>query len=246
MVLSKIPFVELLNKNKRVYVLLKYRGVDVILVSAHLCSRDYNKHIRTKELYKINSNLKTLPSSIGGDENIRQSVKNALRNHNVILLGDLNLHCPSENKILMENGFNDLWLELYSHRDGYTWDPARNTMINIMLPFDNRRMRLDRIWLKDSKQLDLEDISIFADSKLGCWYLYPSDHFGLKARIVLNWNGLTLRDNSYKKEVLKLAHILHFRSINRIVVYRVTWLVLLVIIVLAIFIWLIVIPVKMM
>ena len=55
---------------------------------------------------------------------------------------------PGENEVLEDNGFNDLWLEKYSHFNGYTYDPSKNKMINVMLPFYDRRSRLDRIWLK--------------------------------------------------------------------------------------------------
>lgn len=52
---------------------------------------------------------------------------------------------PGENEVLEDNGFNDLWLEKYSHFNGYTYDPLKNKMINVMLPFYDRRSRLDRI-----------------------------------------------------------------------------------------------------
>lgn len=113
--------------------------------------------MREKEFRQISQNLIKLPNLASNSED-RASIQDALDNNNVCILGDLNLHHPNENRFLDQNQLNDLWLEFYSHEEGITWDPARNRMINVMLPFDNRRMRLDRILLKNSAQLDLEDI----------------------------------------------------------------------------------------
>lgn len=100
----------------------------------------------------------------------------------IIFLGDLNLHLRGETAVLLRNGFLDCWVELKGDDVGYTWDPQVNGMINMVLPFDNRRMRLDRIAVSNGSDLKAESISIFANQKLeGSWYLYPSDHFGLEA-----------------------------------------------------------------
>ena len=141
-------------KNRRFYALFTRNGVNFIVIAAHLCARDYNAHKRDREL-KVNSKIshlqhindlrKILHQNLNRNEEIDPKILDALDNNNVILIGDLNLHHPRENEMLEENGFNDLWLEKYSHWDGITWDPSRNRMINVMLPFDNRRMRLDRV-----------------------------------------------------------------------------------------------------
>lgn len=69
---------------------------------------------------------------------------------------------------------------------GYTWDPQVNPMINMVLPFDNRRMRLDRIAINSRSDLQAESIRITCNQKIdNSWYLYPSDHFGLEARFTL-------------------------------------------------------------
>ena len=78
----------------------------------------------------------------------RVRIKEAISNNNVFLAGDLNMGFPGENKALDEYGFHDLWLEKYSHFNGFTWDPLRNKILTVINPFDDRRSRLDRIWLK--------------------------------------------------------------------------------------------------
>lgn len=67
-----------------------------------------------------------------------------------------------------------------------------------MVPFDNRRMRLDRIMMKHSKQFDIESIEMFGNEKIGEWYTYPSDHFGLLATFRLSKHGLTVQNNTHK------------------------------------------------
>ena len=71
--------------------------------------------------------------------------------------------------------FSDLWLEKVARNqneanfdeNGYTWDGQSNSMINRILPFDNRRMRLDRIICKnDAQNIKFEDMEIFANRKM--------------------------------------------------------------------------------
>jgi hypothetical protein len=76
---------------------------------------------------------------------------------------------------------------------GYTWDPKRNPFINTILPFDNRRMRLDRMLLPLTSSMGLKctHVSIFGDEPIHqsrgyklldyLLPLFPSDHFGLVA-----------------------------------------------------------------
>ena len=77
------------------------------------------------------------------------------------------MNYPCENKYLETYDFIDLWLEKHSHMKGYSWDPKQNSMLNIMLPFDNRRMRLDRICVKNNTEFIIDDISMFGDRRIG-------------------------------------------------------------------------------
>jgi hypothetical protein len=94
-------------------------------------------------------------------------------NNNVFMLGDLNLHYNGENKYIEDTGFNDLWLHHHSHFDGMTLDAIKNTFVAVTEPLENKKMRLDRILLTNSTQLDMENISMFADKKFGMAYLFP-------------------------------------------------------------------------
>mmetsp|Transcript_24142 Transcript_24142/g.27845 ORF Transcript_24142/g.27845 Transcript_24142/m.27845 type:complete len:180 (+) Transcript_24142:453-992(+) len=166
--------------------------------------------------------LKDLPNAIE-DADVKEKTKNALSCNNVFLLGDLNLHFPGENRILEHAHFNDLWLERHSHFDGLTWDTEKNSMTKWMLPFDNRRMRLDRICIKDSKQIDLVDIKMIANQNTGRALLYPSDHFGLLATFCVSKSGFTSNQSTRHKKEMKmiLQDETGYRSIERIVIYRV-------------------------
>lgn len=53
-------------------------------------------------------------------------------------------------------------------------------MIKYFLPFDDRRMRLDRIILKNGANFSFESIRRFGEEKIpDNRNLYPSDHYGL-------------------------------------------------------------------
>lgn len=110
--------------------------------------------------------VKALPDK-QKDKEIKDRIKNAFSNKNVILWGDLNLHYPSEDRTFERILFHDLWLERHSHFDGLTWDPYTNKMFWRINPFDTRRLRLDRICMYQSRQLDLEDIEIFGNKWIG-------------------------------------------------------------------------------
>ena len=102
-------------------------------------------------------------------------LKNAYERKNIIILGDFNYHMKHETKYIYQNDFSDLWLEKVARNqneanfdeNGYTWDGQTNSMINRILPFDNRRMRLDRIICKnDAQNIKFEDMRIFANQKM--------------------------------------------------------------------------------
>jgi len=63
-------------------------------------------------------------------------------------MGDLNLHQVIENQLITDIGFIDLWKSTEEDKDGFTWDTAKNGLINLLQMVDNRRMRLDRIIAK--------------------------------------------------------------------------------------------------
>ena len=77
-------------------------------------------------------------------------------------------------------GFYDSWIELEGNKQGYTWDPKVNKLIKWFLPYDNRRMRLDRILVKNGSKIRPKTISFDFNNKIpNSLFLFPSDHFGL-------------------------------------------------------------------
>ena len=82
--------------------------------------------------------------------------------------------------MVYKHGFYDAWLEVEKDRVGYTWDPKMNSVIGWFLPFDNRRMRLDRILVKQNSRIKPTSMTIDFTNKIpNTITLFPSDHFGL-------------------------------------------------------------------
>ena len=66
----------------------------------------------------------------------------------------MNFHYPFETEVIYNFNFIDVWLEKHGDIDpGYTWDAKTNRLIKFMLPYDNRRMRLDRIMIRENNNL---------------------------------------------------------------------------------------------
>lgn len=179
------------------------KDVDFIVVAAHLYYKEDGRKIRARQIGHLTHVLHHMQQSLT-DPDIKLRVQNALVYRNIILSGDLNMHFPGENKVLEEHGYYDLWLERYSHFDGYTWDPDYNSMLMMKEPFDNRKMRLDRIAIKRSTQLDLEEIEKVAVDPLDRVFLYPSDHFGILATFKKSPTGFVPQDNEYKREYIDI------------------------------------------
>jgi hypothetical protein len=99
---------------------------------------------------------------------------------------------------------------------GYTWDPKRNPFINTILPFDNRRMRLDRMLLPLASPMGLKctHVSIFGDEPIHqsrgykllnyLLPLFPSDHFGLVADFDVATIPTSNRSNNNRNESVAL------------------------------------------
>lgn len=112
--------------------------------------------------------------------NTDKSIREAFENENIIILGDLNLHLIHETAKIYLMNYYDSWLEVEGDKLGYTWDPMMNKLIGWFLPFDNRRMRLDRILVRSGSKIRPKGISIDFNEKIpNSLFLFPSDHFGL-------------------------------------------------------------------
>lgn len=91
-----------------------------------------------------------------------------------------------EDNFIYNNGFIDVWREVYPNEPGYTWDSSENTYIKSVFLFDDRRMRLDRILLRKNCNLfKVYDIEILGKEKIGFGLSY-SDHFLLLSHLKLN------------------------------------------------------------
>ena len=71
-------------------------------------------------------------------------------------------------------------------------------------------------------------MNLYANRKIGGYcYLFPSDHFGLKATLKIDRNGLNAKQNKFKEEFQTLAkQSTGYRKIRTIVIYRIIAIVL--------------------
>lgn len=130
----------------------------------------------------------------------------ALEKKNVSFQGDFNLHLPHETELIYDSGFFDIWWEQRGEEKGYTFDPKTNPLMKLYLPFDNRRMRLDRMILhQESQNLEPKDVKIWANERIGC-SLAPSDHYGMAVTIEVNQEvKRSLRSFSIEKDLVQKA-----------------------------------------
>lgn len=158
-------------------------GRSVLVLAVHLTAYEDKISQREQEIRKIMEAVSMMAafetdSSGDGDGKWKELLTDTISNNDIILCGDLNLHAPCETKIVYDSGFIDTWLHtrpppnhnthtstsIEEGDNDFTWDPNRNALINAMLLFDNRRMRLDRVLLKrNTKSLKCNKVEIFGD-----------------------------------------------------------------------------------
>lgn len=221
MIISKLPMKVHYNDGYFVFWEISLKRKDtqnknIIVISAHLTAYEDRLAKRKSEMEILNKKLAWLQDKLKTENGHKKDL-------DVFLLGDLNLHLPCENEICDNYGFHDLWLERHSHYHGYSWDARENSMINLMLPLDNRRMRLDRICMKNSQDISLDDIELIGTQRLPRICLYPSDHFGLVARFKFTDEGFDgTKDNKFKQEFMTVPKFeTGYRSVKTIVFYRI-------------------------
>jgi endonuclease/exonuclease/phosphatase family metal-dependent hydrolase len=198
MIVSRLPFDLLYNKDHILICLFKSGDKNIIAIDAHLDPVEGNRDVRQKQIEAVDSILTTM-----ADDSLTQHkdrVNDALNNNNVLFMGDLNIYFPGENQVLEDNDFFDLWLEKHSHDEGLTWDPTKNTMNHFNSFFDDRRLRYDRICMKQSKQFDIKNIKMIATDKIETSDLYASDHFGLAAEFSPSSHGFIPAETEFKQE----------------------------------------------
>ncbi|CAI2373410.1 unnamed protein product [Moneuplotes crassus] len=233
-VLSTIPFEELLIRDRAIYCLFECNNKPFVLINIHLNTLGSSKSMRAIELSKINQNLQII-CELADDESQKSRIRQALDNNNIMILGDFNMHFPSENKTLESLNYTDLWLDKHSHLSGYTYDGKTNKLLWSLQQFDNRRLRLDRIALKRHSQIEAENIQLFGNKPINPWFkqrlfpTMPSDHYGIMLKFKIN--DVKTEDNRfgmYHDEFGMLPrNTTGYRSPMKIWVYRIiaSWVV---------------------
>jgi poly(A) polymerase len=102
-----------------------------------------------------------------------------------LIVGDFNTRGNEQEEILKYAGFADVWQQLHPDKDGYTFDPHRNSLAVIM-SLEGKPARFDRIFLRQNSQS--ASYKPQAIAMFGCQpipgtegKIYPSDHFGICA-----------------------------------------------------------------
>lgn len=194
-IVARHPFI-LVKRHRRQIAIFEIDGKPLIICSLHLTayeSQSYQDKRRAEMIEIMNffhqpegciSVMNSLHSKVCG------LIREAVDRGNVFITGDLNLHALGETDIVYENGLQDIWMNLHKLKEGYTWDSKSNSMIRLVLPFDNRRMRLDRMLsLPINPKTDFipsemsithqEPLTTIKAPVLGT-HLCLSDHYGLQ------------------------------------------------------------------
>lgn len=153
---------------------------------------DINNHIF---LSVGTSHLESLgPHTRQREEQLKEAVKVLSESDNACLMGDLNLEKKFDGEIVLPYPWFDSWLSLpgNSEKNGYTWEPAVNTM---MKDSPGTPQRFDRVFCKLS-DFRVEKMIILG-KKPGKDGVFPSDHFGLYTQ---------LETKKRKKQFYQQAH----------------------------------------
>lgn len=239
-ILSKYPFIIGGVRRLRIGLFQTQSNPPLVLCALHLVARESQHQMQRRyEEVKFIDRIFKNPESLKGlkpvEERAHRMIKQATAAGNIVCAGDMNFHNLCETDVLYEHGYEDVWLALRDLEPGYTWDPKMNQFIRLILPCDNRRMRLDRIFYsRKSEKLVFRDIQIVCNKPIPglskcCYKVYPSDHFGLKAHFQLTTNDQLLKDrptfNYQEKRSLiigtKNANTTGFRSVRTIICCRV-------------------------
>jgi poly(A) polymerase len=100
-----------------------------------------------------------------------------------LIVGDFNTRGNEHAEIFKYGGFVDIWQQLHPDKDGYTFDPTRNALAEIM-SLEGKPARLDRLYLRQNSQslaYKPQAIAMFGCEPLPgtAGKIYPSDHFGV-------------------------------------------------------------------
>jgi len=146
---------------------IKVNGKKMNIATCHLESRLDDGEVRAKQLELF---FKNLPPE-----------------EDAIFMGDFNFGDGEEpDSSHLDKNFQDLWLKLRPKEPGYTWNIEISNMAQKGSFPNEKSRRIDRILMKSgewhsSKIEIIGDEPISKDKK----HIFPSDHFGLKAEIIL-------------------------------------------------------------
>jgi endonuclease/exonuclease/phosphatase family metal-dependent hydrolase len=165
-------------------------GTPFLICAAHLAAYEEQFKKRETQLAKLFSDINSIAHKSS------EAFKQAFGKKRLLIIGDFNYHLPIENRVLSQLNFIDIWREVKGstvtngyqlEHQGVTWDGSNAWW----LPFDNRKMRLDRAVVpkgiqgyKPSKIEITFKPRIPGQSVLwGLWSLFPSDHYGLMVQL---------------------------------------------------------------
>lgn len=211
------------------------------MCSLHLGAREDQHHEKRRrqhyrELTETLKNIEDFKKSGWNDWNsFMDKIGKSYKAKDFIYLGDFNLHNVGETGMIYENKMQDIHLDTNGANDkGYTWDSKHNVLIRLILPCDNRRMRLDRITVgQEADNLRFDLSYMFADKKINfsrmCRRYHASDHFGLACRFEYNSDVVLSQKFDYEANKEKVwdgvdPKTTGFRPFKKIIRYRIMWL----------------------
>jgi endonuclease/exonuclease/phosphatase family metal-dependent hydrolase len=208
-------------------------GEPFMVCSTHLYAPQSKHEVRAAQLWDLMEQIGELSKR----DFVSQDFKMTWAKKRLVILGDFNFHYPMENAIFPKLNLVDCWRELYGNQSGRYW-VLRNEGItwdcsNIWwLPFDNRRMRLDRTVMPNEIQgYTIHNSEVIFDEPLAgeavccCLKVFPSDHYGLSLSLkrtedrdqVFNSKSINL----LTEEEDKTPKRIHGRNIKMVLLLRV-------------------------
>ena len=105
------------------------------------------------------------------------------KKENIIFLGDFNFGDGEVENALL-NKYTDAWKMKYPAKAGFTWNKEKSAMARAGSFKKEKSRRLDRIFIRG--KVLVKECTILRDQPVdNAKTIFPSDHFGLTARIIL-------------------------------------------------------------
>ncbi|MEM7553887.1 MAG: poly(A) polymerase [Cyanobacteria bacterium P01_A01_bin.84] len=172
LLMSSLPFSLVehrLSAQKRLLIGTYQINDEILQVGVVHLTSDFSQNAVEKRKYQLTTLLRYLKTQPGYS----------------LIVGDFNTRGNQLEEILQVHNFVDLWEELHPDEVGYTFDPRRNPLAELM-SLQGKPARFDRILLNSPNlQFTGDSINLFADEPIANTNgeIYPSDHFGIRAVI---------------------------------------------------------------